>query len=164
MFEKIRSDMNPHQAYRIKKLQRQLDMAESYEEWKSFALKLDEETGAQEWKFDNSSPYFDAELISYRYTLLKRYRQQHRTLDLIYLLKEGLTYDIANIGHPMLFAATHVGTKKLIEDYIEEVSQSLAYIASSECITFQRKEKIEFLKTVKKHMDNLLLCFRGEQP
>ncbi|WP_435369948.1 hypothetical protein, partial [Acinetobacter baumannii] len=24
MFEKIRSDMNPHQAYRIKKLQRQL--------------------------------------------------------------------------------------------------------------------------------------------
>lgn len=37
--------MNPHQAYRIKKLQRQLDMAESYEEWKSFALKLDEETG-----------------------------------------------------------------------------------------------------------------------
>ncbi len=111
MFEKIRSDMNPHQAYRIKKLQRQLDMAESYEEWKSFALKLDEETGAQEWKFDNSSPYFDAELISYRYTLLKRYRQQHRTLDLIYLLKEGLTYDIANIGHPMLFAATHVGTK-----------------------------------------------------
>ena len=64
-------------------------MAESYEEWKSFALKLDEETGVQEWKFDNSSPYFDAELISYRYTLLKRYRQQHRTLDLIYLLKEG---------------------------------------------------------------------------
>ena len=62
-------------------------MAESYEEWKSFALKLDEETGAQEWKFDNSSPYFDAELISYRYTLLKRYRQQHRTLDLIYLFK-----------------------------------------------------------------------------
>ena len=46
-------------------------MAESYEEWKSFALKLDEETGVQEWKFDNSSPYFDAELISYRYTLLK---------------------------------------------------------------------------------------------
>lgn len=49
----------------------------------------------------------------------------------------------------MLFAATHVGTKKLIEDYIEEVSQSLAYIASSECITFQRKEKSNFLKTVK---------------
>ena len=37
----------------------------------------------------------------------------------------------------------------------------MAYIASSECITFQRKEKIEFLKTVKKHMDNLLLCSRG---
>lgn len=93
----------------------------------------------QEWKFDNSSPYFDAELISYRYTLLKRYRQQHRTLDLIYLLKEGLTYDIANIGHPML-CCNACGDKKLIEDYIEEVSQSLAYIASSECITFNAKK------------------------
>ncbi|CDH41608.1 hypothetical protein APICBIBUN_00557 [Acinetobacter pittii 42F] len=161
MFEKIRSDMNPHQAYRIKKLQRQLDMAESYDEWKSFALKLDEETGVQEWKFDNSSPYFDAELISYRYTLLKRYRQQHRTLDLIYLLKEGLTYDIANIGHPMLFAATHVGTKKLIEDYIEEVSQSLAYIASSECITFQRKEKIEFFENCERAYGQPALMFSG---
>ena len=55
---------NSHQAYLIRKLKRQLKQAENYEEWKDIALKLDQETGAQEWKYDNCSPYFDAELIS----------------------------------------------------------------------------------------------------
>ena len=126
LFTDFTTDINPHQAYRIKKLKGQLAAAETYEEWKSIALKIDEESGAQEWKYDNCSPYFDAEVISYRLSLLKRYRFQKRTQDLMYILREGLTYDIANIAHPMLFAATYVGTKKIIEDYVEEVSESLA--------------------------------------
>ena len=56
MLLELKHDLNPHQAYRIKKLKRKLIHAESYEEWQSVALKLDEETGAQEWKLDNSSP------------------------------------------------------------------------------------------------------------
>lgn len=112
MLKELTQTINPHQAYRVKKLKHQLEGAESYEEWKSVALKLDEETGAQEWKLDNSSPYFDAEIISHRLNLLKKYRLQQRTLDLVAILREGLSYDIANIGHPMLFTATYIGTKK----------------------------------------------------
>ena len=133
MLLELTQDLNPHQAYRIKKLKRKLEHAENYEEWKSIALKLDEETGAQEWKFDNGSPYFDAEIISHRLNLLRRYRQQNRTHDLMYILREGFSHDVANIGHPMLFAHTYVGTKKIIEDYIDEVSNSLAFIASESC-------------------------------
>lgn len=48
MLLELTQDLNPHQAYRIKKLKRKLKHAENYEEWKSIALKLDEETGAQE--------------------------------------------------------------------------------------------------------------------
>lgn len=70
-------------------------------------------------------------MITHRLGLLKRYRQQKRTTDLMYLLREGLSYDIANIAHPMLFTATYVGTKKIIEDYIEEVSLGLAFVAST---------------------------------
>ena len=43
---------------------------------KSIALDIDEETGAQEWKYDNCSPYFDAEIISERLSRLRRYRFQ----------------------------------------------------------------------------------------
>ena len=111
LFKGFTEDVNPHQAYRIKKLKHQIQNAESYEEWKSIAIRIDEETGAQEWKYDNSSPYFDAEIISHRLNLLRRYRTTERSHDLIYILREGLTFDIANIAHPMLFTATYVGTK-----------------------------------------------------
>lgn len=161
MLKDLTRDINPHQAYRIKKLTSQLDKAESYEEWKATALKLDEETGAQEWKLDNNSPYFDAEIISHRLNLLKKYRLQQRTLDLIYILREGLSYDIANIGHPMLFSATYIGTKKLIEDYIEEMSESLAFIASSECQTFNLKEKVEFFQSCQMAYGQPALMFSG---
>ena len=65
MLLELKHDLNPHQAYRIKKLKRKLIHAESYEEWQSVALKLDEETGAQEWKLDNSSPFKFATPLSF---------------------------------------------------------------------------------------------------
>lgn len=161
LFQEFIQDMNPHQAYRIKKLKRQLEHAESYAEWKSIALKIDQESGAQEWKYDNCSPYFDAEMISYRLKLLKRYRYQHRTRDLMYLLREGLTYDIANIAHPMLFSATYVGTKTIIEDYIEEMSASLAFIASDACECLSHQEKMDFFKHCEKAYGQPALMFSG---
>ena len=144
LFKDFTREINPHQAYRIKKLKQQLAQAENYTEWKNIALKIDEESGAQEWKYDNCSPYFDAEVITHRLGLLKRYRQQKRTTDLMYLLREGLSYDIANIAHPMLFTATYVGTKKIIEDYIDEVSLGLAFVASTDCQCLDKQQKIEF--------------------
>ncbi|WP_273776833.1 DUF3336 domain-containing protein [Acinetobacter sp. GSS19] len=161
MFKNFTSELNPHQAYRMKKLKRQLERAESYEEWKSIALKLDEESGAQEWKYDNTSEYFDAELISHRLNLLKKYRTQDRIVDLIYILREGLTYDIANIGHPMLFTATYVGTKKIIEDYVEEVSHSLYYLVSSNCNGMSVQERIDFFENCQRAYGQPALMFSG---
>lgn len=155
MLNKVQEKKNTYQTYRIDMLQEQLQHASSYEEWREIALKLDEESGREVWKYDNESPYFDAEVLSRRYNLLKRYRLHHRTLDLIYILRDGLTYDFANIGHPMLFAETYIGTKKIIENYVDEVSDCLRYLASSECITFQLKEKIQFLRNVRKPMVSL---------
>lgn len=161
LFKEFSQEINPHQAYRIKKLKRKIEHAESYEEWKNLALKIDEESGAQEWKYDNTSPYFDAEIIAHRLNLLRRYRLAERTSDLMYILREGLTYDVANIAHPMLFTATYVGTKKIIEDYIEEVSNSLAFIASKECHLLSTQEKIEFFKNCQVAFGQPAIMFSG---
>ncbi|MPW44765.1 DUF3336 domain-containing protein [Acinetobacter guerrae] len=161
MFGKLKQDMNSHQLYRVKKLKYQLKNAESYDEWKSVALKLDEETGAQEWKYDNSSPYFNAEVISYRLNLLRKYRNQKRVLDALYLLQEGLTHDIANIGHPMLFTASYIGTKQIIEDYVEEVSHCLTFIAISTCQTLSIEQKIHFFENCQKAYGQPALMFSG---
>lgn len=161
LFKDFTQDINPHQAYRIKKLKQQLQQAESYEEWKYIALKIDEESGAQEWKFDNSSRYFDAEVIAHRLGKLRRYRQQKRTRDLMYILREGLSYDIANIAHPLLFTEAYVGTKRIIEDYVEEVSQGLAYIASIDCTCLSMEEKIEYFQHCQRAYGQPALMFSG---
>lgn len=155
------SQLNPHQSYRIKKMQHQLERAESYAEWREIALKLDEETGAQEWKLDNSSPYFDAEIISHRLNMLRRYYKEKRGLDLIYILREGLSHDIGNIGHPMLFTQTYIGTKKLIEDYVEGVSQGMAFVASDECDNLTLQEKIDFFKSCQLAYGQPAMMFSG---
>lgn len=150
-----------HQMYRIKQLKVQLAHAENYEEWKALALKIDQASGAQEWKYDNCSPYFDAEMIAYRLNLLKRYRGAQRTQDLMYILREGLTYDVANIAHPLLFTSTYVGTKRIIEEYIEEVSLSFSFIASTECTDITLEEKIDFFQKSQHAYGQPALMFSG---
>lgn len=161
MLNRLLEKENSYQLHRVEILRERLQHASSYTEWKEIALRLDEETGKEAWKYDNESPYFDAEILSKRYNLLKKYRLQHRTLDLMYILREGLSYDFANIGHPMLFAETYIGTKKIIENYVEEVSQCLQYLASSGCITFQLKEKIQFFEECQKAYGQPALMFSG---
>ena len=161
MFNRVQEKKNTYQSHRVDVLQEHLRHASSYDEWKEIALKLDEDSGHEAWKYDNESPYFDAEILSKRYNLLKKYRTQHRTLDLIYVLREGLSYDFANIGHPMLFAETYIGTKKIIENYVEEMSDCFRYLASSECITFQLKEKIQFFEECQTAYGQPALMFSG---
>lgn len=67
----------------------------------------------------------------------------------MYMLSEGLTYDIANIAHPLLFSVTYVGTKKIIEDYVAEVSEGLAYCFGTVRM-LNRAGKIAFFKQSQK--------------
>ena len=161
VLSKIFEKNNRYQTARVKRLQKKLRHANCYEEWKDLALKLDQESGAEAWKYDNCSPYFDAEILSKRYNLLKKYRAQQRSLDLVYVVREGLAYDIANIGHPMLFAETYIGTKKIIEHYVEEMSEALRYLASSACTTFKLAEKIQFFEECQKAYGQPALMFSG---
>ena len=161
MFNSSNGKINKYQEHKVVELKNALKQAMSYAEWKEIALQLDVESGAEAWKYDNESPYFDAAILSKRYNLLKKYRAQHRTLDLVYVLREGLTYDIANIGHPMLFTETYVGTKKIIVDYIDEVATCLHYLVATECLTFGVEQKIQFFEECLKAYGQPALMFSG---
>ncbi|OTG88335.1 hypothetical protein B9T31_02140 [Acinetobacter sp. ANC 4558] len=161
LFKDFSQNVNAYKSKRVKLLKQQIQHAQSYEEWKALALKIDEATGAWEWKYDNTSPYFDAAVIASRLNLLKRYKSMQRGKDLMHVLHEGLTYDVANIAHPMLFTATCIGTKIIIEDYIDQVSECLAYIASCECTDISLKEKIKFFTESKVAYGQPAIMFSG---
>lgn len=153
--------MNRYQRQRIQQLKSDLRHAQSYDEWYAIAIKLDQLTEQQVWKYDNTSPYYDSKLIAHRFHLLKKYRMQQRILNLIQVLLEGLTYDIANIGHPLLFTHTFVGTKKIIEDYIEEVDACLMCIAHYQGDDFTLEQKLNFFNNCQQAYGQPALMLSG---
>lgn len=126
---------------KFKKLKQQLIHAENYTEWKEIALQLDQAEEVLAWKYEDSSPYFDADILDYRLKRLIKYRHQHRIEDLIFILKEGMTYDIANICHPLLFTVCFAGTKQIIESYLDEINRSLSYILHTDKISTSQKKQ-----------------------
>ena len=145
----------------IKRLERDLAHAESYEEWHQIATMLDDVTGMNLWKLDNASPYYDYPLIAERLTTLRRYRLDKRDPQLVRSLREGLYHDLGNIGHPMLYGQAHVGTKRLIEDYIDQVCQCLDYLCDNEFDFFPLEEKYRFFEDTYHSFGQPALMFSG---
>src|SRR3546814_7235040 len=54
--------------------------------------------------------------------------------------------NLGNISNPALYGVARVGTKRLISDYIYEVSRCLDFICIGEFADFGFDEKIQFFK------------------
>jgi hypothetical protein len=127
---------------KVSLLRQALDEANTYEEWKEIALELDSVTGLDLWKLDNSSEHYNHEIIRDRLMQLRHLMRQKDGRQLMRALREGLYHDIGNIGNPLLYTYAHVGTKRLIEDYIEQVCLALNYLCDTE---------LDFLRLEQKH-------------
>lgn len=146
---------------RIQKLEQNLQTAKDYQTWQEVALELDEATGRQDWKLDNTSPYYDYALIADRLTRLRRYRLERKDVELVRSLREGLHHDLGNIGHPLLYSHAYIGTKKLIEAYIEEVCQCLYYVCQNEFDFLPLADKYCFFEDTKHSYGQPALMFSG---
>ncbi|KAF7276630.1 hypothetical protein GWI33_010012, partial [Rhynchophorus ferrugineus] len=122
---------------------------------------LDQVTGLEAWKYDNTSPYYGYEFLAQRLTRLKRFQHTNQQQDLAQYLREGLSFDLANISYPLLYAHTFVGTKKLIEDYIQAVCDGFAYIASDAFTAFDLQQKIEYFNAAIQAYGQPVLMFSG---
>jgi NTE family protein len=155
------SKLNAQQRYQMSQLKRDLLQAKGYAEWKEIALELDKVSGLEAWKYDNDSPYYAAEFIAQRLNRIKRLQAGAEHLELAQFLREGLSYDIANIAHPLLFSHTFIGSKKLIEDYVDCVSRCFAEIATAAFDAFSLTEKIKYFQEASQAYGQPLLMFSG---
>jgi NTE family protein len=146
---------------KVKKLHQGLQSANDYQEWKEIAQTLDSLEGLNQWKQDNSSPYYDSELIASRLIRLRRYRLNKKDVELVRILREGLHHDLGNIGHPLLYGYAYFGTKKLIEDYIEEVCICLNYVCDQDLDFLPLAEKFKFFEDTAHSYGQPALMFSG---
>jgi NTE family protein len=128
------------------RLQKDMDAATTYEEWKSAAIAHDKRTGCAKWKSDDNSEQFDYKSIRRRLRRLRRLRAKNDYAGVLYALNEGVHGNIDGMGRAELYGKAKFGTKKLIVDYVSEVSEALKLLASPEADGIPRKERADFFR------------------
>lgn len=125
---------------------RTMAQATDYQTWYDAALELDRWEGLEEWRQDEISVDYDFELIRARRERLRQRRQQQDVKYLMHHLRQGLHWNLGNTSNPKLYSVARTGTKKLIEDYVDEVCAALNYICDNDFATASAETKLKFFQ------------------
>ena len=130
----------------LKKLDKLLDQANSYQEWRELAKQHDFQSGAEGWKEELRCNLYDYNEVKSRYDILKRCMEGERHREALYALNEGVHGNMGGMGRPVLYTRAKYGTKKLIEDYVATIAEALQYIADCPESTISYAEKLDFFR------------------
>ncbi|MCB1732700.1 MAG: DUF3336 domain-containing protein, partial [Halieaceae bacterium] len=130
----------------LRKFGQAVSQAESYEQWLALAEAYDRETGADEWRRNDASRQYDHASISKRLQRLRTLRNKGDDHGLLFALNEGIHGNMAGMGRAALYQRAKAGTKVLIEDYINEIRDSLNYLAPRDFLGIPWAERIEFFQ------------------
>ncbi len=135
--------------------------AVDYTEWREAAAALDRARGLDDWKADETSDGYDWRLIRSRLRQIRTYRQDGSVARLVHHLRQGLHWNLANIGNPELYGYANVGTKALIVDYIAEVCSALEELCDLDHPDFTPAAKRQFFEETAKSYGRSALMLSG---
>ena len=138
-----------------------LEQSGSYQEWMDTALKLDALDGKDVWRNEPESDDYDYRLLKSRVRLLRRLRGQKDYDQLIFRLREELHGNIGNMANPALYQHARSGTKKLINEYLDEVTASLNLLCDSDVKSLPPMRKRRFLKRTARGFGRSSLMLSG---
>jgi len=129
-----------------KRIQKAMDEATSYDEWKAAAIEHDERSGMATWKARDRSQYFDYKSIRRRLERLRSLRAQDDNAGLLFALNEGIHGNIDGMGRGELYGQAKFGTKQLIADYVDEISDALELLAGPDADDIAVDERLDFFR------------------
>lgn len=95
------------------------------EAWQSAARELDALEGNEKWKAEATSDEFDVLLIERRLAQLDTARANRDIKAMLYLVRTALSRDLGGMGNIRLYKHSHIGTKDLIERYIDSTLDTI---------------------------------------
>ena len=128
----------------LRRLQDDMDVAESYDDWLLAARAHDALTGKAEWRQEEPSELYDHAQIRYRLDRLKKFRKQQDWQGLLYALNEGIHGNMGGMGKSVLYRQAKSGTKVLIEQYIQEIDDALRLLAELPEEVIPTQQKLDF--------------------
>lgn len=109
----------------IARLMEQKQNAMSYQEWLAAATRLDDITDAEQWKSTRESVLYEYSLVESSTKAMREARLSQDWAHLLYLIRTTWVRNRGGMGNVNLYRHSYVGTKHIIEDYVEESSRSL---------------------------------------
>ncbi|KAI8053219.1 acyl transferase/acyl hydrolase/lysophospholipase [Syncephalis plumigaleata] len=144
------------------KLRQQLTSANDYNAWKKSAIAFDRYLGLDAWKRDPLDSSYDGRLIHRQVHLLRDLCRQGepsvpRLADA--LLSGAMKSNLGGSENQRLYSRTYYGTKDILEDYVQQVTNSLEHVYQSNGLTME--EKIRFFKRASRSYGRTALCLSG---
>lgn len=143
------------------KMTNELAHSQDFEEWMTKAMELDILTGSDVWRTSHRSNVYDYNLILSRRHHLKVVRESKDIKAMMYLLRSGLLRNLGGITDPRLFCHSYLGTKHLIESYMDEVVSQLEHVADTSHATLSRQAKIDFFMETRQSFGSSALLLHG---
>ena len=147
---------------RILQLKIEIERTADLTKWKELNRQLDELEGHDKWKLKELSREYDYKLIKSRLNNLKIVSESEGISSIMFLLRAGLIRNLGGIGKSCLFQHhCHIGTKILIEEYIDEVVKQIDRIAWMEEEEITNLMKIDYFSDVLQSFGRTALIFHG---
>ncbi|MBD2858993.1 DUF3336 domain-containing protein [Spongiibacter sp. KMU-158] len=145
----------------MKKLEKRMEKAASYDEWRELALEHDRNSGREHWKKVDKTSLYDYASIRSRIERLRYFRENNDNIGLLFTLNEGIHGNMGGMGKPVLYTRAKFGTKKLIHDYVDEITDSLDHLARLEVDSPGFAERLDFFRRANKCYGRSALMLSG---
>ncbi len=121
-----------------------MSTAINYDDWSKAAKEHDQISGGHEWQISEQTSLYDYKQIRNRLDTLRTYKRRGDYHGLLFALNEGIHGNMGGMGKPVLYTHAKHGTKQLIEEYIDEVVDSLEHIAALDDTEISLEERLDF--------------------
>ncbi|KAF2110050.1 acyl transferase/acyl hydrolase/lysophospholipase [Lophiotrema nucula] len=159
------------------RLRKRLQKASTYEEWIEGSRGLDTYLGNDKWKESDEYAYYDSKTLRKVHDQMVKLRtraesdesgnsngkgaagQQKTVEDLRALLEACVKNNFGGFENPKLYSETYYGTKNLVQEFVDEVEKSLAFlIGTSQLDTESKRAMFKHLGT---NFGRTALCLSG---
>ncbi|KAJ1980608.1 Lipase 5 [Dimargaris verticillata] len=143
----------------LRRCQDQLGTATTYTEWATAAHELDVLQGYEAWKNEPASPDYDFALVQARIAQLREALATSDLAVLMFLARTFVTRNLGRMSSPALYTHTHIGTKRLVDEYHGQVIAVLQHVLDSPRLALDAK--YEFFTQLRQAYGRTALLLSG---
>ncbi|RCI13552.1 hypothetical protein L249_5609 [Ophiocordyceps polyrhachis-furcata BCC 54312] len=136
--------------------------ADSFKQWQAAAQELDVLEGNDAWKRDSDTGDYQPRLIEQRLKALDDARLRCDIRAMMHLVRTTLSRDLGGMGEVDLYRHSYVGTKRLIERYVDSAIQTIdAIVARAAAVTVDARDLLDAMLLSRQSFGRSALLLSG---